>query len=82
VGLRPARCFCLLHTIGHPFSKTASDPFINNYIFPNLLLPSLKQLDAAMEHLFVAKVLHTFGTLYDPTLMAWHHNFTRHWPEL
>jgi cyclopropane-fatty-acyl-phospholipid synthase len=26
--------------------------------------------------------LHNFGADYDPTLMAWHANFTRAWPDL
>lgn len=72
----------LLHTIGHPFSKTSADPFTNTYIFPNCLLPSLKQLGAAMEHVFVLEDLHNFGTYYDPTLMAWFHNFNQNWDQL
>jgi cyclopropane-fatty-acyl-phospholipid synthase len=82
-----ARClnddgFFLLHTIGHPFSKTSPDPFIDKYIFPNCLIPSLKQLGAAMEHLFIVEDLHNFGAYYDPTLMAWFQNFDRNWDQL
>jgi cyclopropane-fatty-acyl-phospholipid synthase len=72
----------LLHTIGNPFSKTAPDPFIDKYIFPNCLIPSLKQLSNAIEHLFVVEDLHNFGTYYDPTLMTWYRNFDAQWPEL
>ncbi|MFT2011164.1 cyclopropane fatty acyl phospholipid synthase [Pontibacter sp. 13R65] len=72
----------LLHTIGHAFSRTSADPFTNTYIFPNSLLPSLKQLGAAMEHVFVVEDLHNFGPDYDHTLMAWFRNFDQHWPEL
>ncbi|WP_187263260.1 cyclopropane fatty acyl phospholipid synthase [Pontibacter beigongshangensis] len=72
----------LLHTIGHPFSKTSADPFTNTYIFPNCLIPSLKQLGAAMEHVFVLEDLHNFGADYDHTLIAWFRNFDQHWPEL
>lgn len=72
----------LLHTIGHPYSRTSADPFTSKYIFPNCLLPSLKQLGAAIEHLFVLEDLHNFGHYYDPTLMAWFRNFDRHWHEL
>ncbi|MCJ8165536.1 cyclopropane fatty acyl phospholipid synthase [Pontibacter sp. E15-1] len=79
--LKPDGLF-LLHTIGHPFSKTSADPFTDTYIFPNCLIPSLKQLGAAMEHLFVLEDLHNFGPYYDPTLMAWYENFNRHWDEL
>jgi cyclopropane-fatty-acyl-phospholipid synthase len=72
----------LLHTIGHPFSRTSADPFINRYIFPNCVLPSIKQLAKAMEHIFLVEDLHNFGTYYDPTLVAWFHNFDRNWHEL
>ena len=72
----------LMHTIGQPSSKTSSDPFINNYIFPNCLIPSIKQLAAAMEHIFKVEDLHNFGSYYDPTLMAWFYNFNSHWDEL
>ncbi|GGG23098.1 cyclopropane fatty acyl phospholipid synthase [Pontibacter amylolyticus] len=72
----------LLHTIGVNFSKTSPDPFIDKYIFPNCLIPSLRQLTAAMEHIFVVEDLHNFGPDYDRTLMAWHQNFNQHWPEL
>ncbi|MEP7253481.1 MAG: cyclopropane fatty acyl phospholipid synthase [Ginsengibacter sp.] len=72
----------LLHTIGQPLSKTASDPFINKYIFPNCLVPSIKQLTGAMEGIFKTEDLHNFGNYYDPTLVAWFNNFDRHWDEL
>ena len=72
----------LLHTIGHSFSRTSADPFTDTYIFPNCLLPSIKQLGAAMEHLFVLEDVHNFGPYYDPTLMAWFSNFNQHWEEL
>lgn len=72
----------LLHTIGNPYSRTAPDPFIDKYIFPNCLIPSLKQLSQAMEHLFVVEDLHNFGSSYDPTLIAWFRNFNQHWDEL
>ncbi|MEO6330022.1 MAG: cyclopropane fatty acyl phospholipid synthase [Ginsengibacter sp.] len=72
----------LLHTIGQPFSKTSSDPFINKYIFPNCLVPSIKQLSDAMERIFITEDIHNFGTYYDPTLVAWFNNFNRHWDEV
>ncbi|KAA5541611.1 cyclopropane fatty acyl phospholipid synthase [Adhaeribacter rhizoryzae] len=72
----------LLHTIGLGFSKTAPDPFINKYIFPNCLIPSLKQLSTAMENIFVVEDVHNFGPYYDLTLMAWFRNFNQNWPLL
>jgi cyclopropane-fatty-acyl-phospholipid synthase len=79
--LKPDGIF-LLHTIGKPFSRTFPDPFTNAYIFPNCLVPSLAQLGAAMEHIFVLEDLHNFSVHYDLTLRAWFKNFDRHWPQL
>lgn len=73
---------CLLHTIGNNNSVTAADPWTNKYIFPNGMLPSLKQLTGAMEKLFVVEDLHNFGADYDKTLMAWFANFDASWPGL
>lgn len=72
----------LLHTIGRNISANYVDPWINKYIFPNGMLPSLKQLAASAESLFVIEDLHNFGSDYDKTLMAWHKNFISHWPQL
>lgn len=72
----------LLHTIGKNESNTYVDPWINKYIFPNGMLPSMAYLTEAMENIFVVEDLHNFGSDYDKTLMAWHHNFITHWPKL
>jgi cyclopropane-fatty-acyl-phospholipid synthase len=72
----------LLHTIGMAFSRTSVDPFTNTYIFPNCLLPSIKQLGAAMEQVFVIEDLHNFSVHYDNTLLAWFRNFDHHWDQL
>jgi cyclopropane-fatty-acyl-phospholipid synthase len=70
----------LLHSIANNFTTTHCDPWFNKYIFPNGMLPSVKQLGEAMEGLFVLEDWHNFGPDYDRTLMAWYHNFDRHWP--
>ncbi|MDR3642421.1 MAG: cyclopropane fatty acyl phospholipid synthase [Candidatus Doudnabacteria bacterium] len=72
----------LLHTIGNNISVTATDPWIDKYIFPNGMLPSIKQLGGAMEGLFVMEDWHNFGSDYDKTLMAWYRNFCDNWPTL
>ncbi|MBC5993709.1 cyclopropane fatty acyl phospholipid synthase [Pontibacter cellulosilyticus] len=72
----------LLHTIGHNYSRTSADPFTDTYIFPNCLIPSVKQLGAAMEHIFKVEDWHNFGPYYDNTLMAWFDNFNRNWDQL
>lgn len=72
----------LLHTIGASVSSKYSDPWISKYIFPNCLIPSLKQIAEAVEDLLVIEDVHNFGTDYDQTLMAWYHNFTSNWSRL
>jgi cyclopropane-fatty-acyl-phospholipid synthase len=77
--LEPGGLF-LLHTIGKNQSGTAPDPWMDKYIFPNGELPSLRQITAAAEGLFLVEDLHNFGADYDRTLMAWYDNFQRAWP--
>ena len=72
----------LLHTIGYKKSQLTSDPWINKYIFPGGVLPSLAQIGKATEGLFIAEDLHNFGADYDKTLMAWFKNFDAAWPTL
>lgn len=69
----------LLHTIGSTLPGGSNDPWINKYIFPNGFLPSLQQITAAVEKLFVIEDVHNFGADYDKTLMAWHKNFEENW---
>ena len=82
-----ARClkddgFFLLHTIGSKHSGRTTDPWIDKYIFPNSMLPSLAQLTKAAEGSFLVEDVHNFGADYDKTLMAWFENFDSHWDEL
>jgi cyclopropane-fatty-acyl-phospholipid synthase len=72
----------LLHTIGSMKSGSGTDPWTNRYIFPNGMIPSLKQLAKSVEGLFVIEDVHNFGSYYDNTLMAWCANFEAAWPEL
>jgi len=71
-----------VHTIGGNQSAKTGDPWTDKYIFPNGMLPSISQLGAAMEGLFVIEDLHNIGPNYDPTLKAWHANFEQAWPNL
>ncbi len=72
----------LLHTIGKNFSDVAVDPWFEKYIFPNSLIPSMKQISGSVENIFVVEDWHNFGTYYDPTLMAWFRNFDASWHKL
>jgi len=72
----------VLHSIGGSISQVHGDAWADKYIFPNGMLPSPRQLGKAVEGLFVMEDWHNFGAYYDPTLMAWLHNFEAAWPAL
>lgn len=79
--LKPEGLF-LLHTIGSLSSAPTTDPWIEKYIFPNSMLPSVKQIAEGYEGLFVMEDWHNFGKYYEDTLLAWHRNFESSWPEI
>jgi cyclopropane-fatty-acyl-phospholipid synthase len=72
----------LLHTIGGNESSLTTDPWIERYIFPNSLIPSLAQITSAAEGRFVVEDVHNFGADYDRTLLAWNANVEKHREEL
>jgi cyclopropane-fatty-acyl-phospholipid synthase len=73
---------CLVHMIGGNVSQSATDPWIEKYIFPGGVIPSEQQLTEAKEGLFVLEDWHNFGPDYDRTLLAWDANFRAAWPAL
>jgi cyclopropane-fatty-acyl-phospholipid synthase len=72
----------LIHCIGSNQTVTMGEVWSNKYIFPNGMLPSIAQLGAALEPQFVMEDWHNFGPHYVPTLLAWHANFEKAWPDL
>ncbi|EHL29015.1 cyclopropane fatty acyl phospholipid synthase [Legionella drancourtii] len=72
----------LLHTIGNKETYITCDAWINKYIFPNGLAPSMRQISRASEGLFIMENWANFGAYYDNTLMAWEANFERNWVHL
>jgi len=72
----------VLHTIGGNRSVRRIDPWIDKYIFPGAVLPSVKQLSAAMEGIFILEDWHNLSTNYDQTLLAWYANFKKSYPNL
>jgi cyclopropane-fatty-acyl-phospholipid synthase len=72
----------LLHTIGRGETRRENDAWIEKYIFPNSMIPSMKQISAAIEKLFVVEDWHNFSADYDATLMAWFRNFDLNWDSL
>jgi cyclopropane-fatty-acyl-phospholipid synthase len=72
----------LLHTIGGNVVKNSIEPWHGKYIFPNGMLPAIRQLAKAFEGKLIMEDWHNFGACYDKTLMAWHENFIASWPTL
>jgi cyclopropane-fatty-acyl-phospholipid synthase len=72
----------LHHTIAVLRSKHSTNPWIDRYIFPGGVLPSLAQIARASEPKWVTEDLHNFGLDYDRTLMAWHANLEERWDQL
>ena len=67
----------LLQTIGRSGWAEPYDAFSDRYLFPNSMLPSMAEISDAASRRFVIEDWHAFGGDYDPTLMAWHANYTR-----
>lgn len=72
----------LHHTIGNIRSTKYVDPWIDKYIFPGGVIPSLAQISGAIEKQLLVEDVHNFGPDYDKTLMAWHANFVKYYPEI
>lgn len=72
----------LLHTIGGNTSQFNCDPWINRYIFPNGMIPSIAQIGKAVEGLFVIEDIHNIGPHYSKTLKAWNERFQGAWKSL
>lgn len=72
----------ILHTIGGSKSVHDTDPWIEKYIFPNSMVPSIRQIGLALEELFIMEEWVNHGPDYDKTLMAWYQNFANNWDNL
>ncbi|MGB7160509.1 MAG: cyclopropane fatty acyl phospholipid synthase [Tepidisphaeraceae bacterium] len=74
----------LLHTIAASTltpnaTRGSQATWIARRIFPGAIIPSMKQIGAAIDDLFVVEDVQNFGADYDPTLMAWFANFDAAW---
>ncbi len=67
----------LLHTIGDNYSRIRCDTWLDKYIFPNGVAPSIQQLGKAVEGIFVMEDWHNFGPDYCTTLLCWNENLKR-----
>jgi cyclopropane-fatty-acyl-phospholipid synthase len=71
----------VIHTIGEPDFVPASDPFLEKYIFPGAVIPTLSSLTSAFENDFILEDFHNFGHDYAPTLAAWNVNAEKYFKE-
>ncbi len=69
------RGLLMMHHVASITSRTTADPWLERYIFPGAVPPSVAQLSQAMEPTFVMEDWHNFGADYHPTLRAWSRNF-------
>jgi cyclopropane-fatty-acyl-phospholipid synthase len=72
----------LLHTIGTTKSVTTVDPWVDKYIFPGGMLPSVAYVGKSIDDLLILEDWHNFGPDYQKTLLAWCANFEKGWPEI
>jgi cyclopropane-fatty-acyl-phospholipid synthase len=72
----------LLHCISSNTATTSTDPYIQKRIFPGTVIPSVAGISKATDGLLKLEDWHLFGQDYDTTLMAWHNNFVKNFPEL
>lgn len=73
---------CLIQVIGRNTSARKADEWINKYIFPQGMVPSIRQIGKALENTMVMEDWHNFSAYYDLTVQAWFENFNRHWDTL
>jgi cyclopropane-fatty-acyl-phospholipid synthase len=74
--------YALVHSIGVCRTQYRVGRFLDTYVFPRVNLPSMAQIGAAIDGLFVLDDVHNIGTDYDRTAMEWNDRFQRAWPDL
>lgn len=71
----------VIHTIGEPDFVPVSDAFLEKYIFPGAVIPTLSSLTSAFENMFILEDFQNFGHDYAPTLAAWNVNAEKFFKE-
>jgi len=61
----------VIHTIGEPDFVPVSDAFLDKYIFPGAVIPTLSSVMPAVEDLFIVEDYQNIGYDYAGTLAAW-----------
>ena len=71
----------MLHTIGSQSTTHTIEAWLEKYIFPGGVIPSMAQIGKAIDGLFAVIDVHNIGPHYDRTLCAWYANFERNWKQ-
>lgn len=79
--LKPDGLFLFQSIVGNK-SVSYNDPWINKYIFPGGVVPSVEQIGRAVSGSFIIEDWENFGADYDKTLLAWFQNFDMYWEEM
>jgi cyclopropane-fatty-acyl-phospholipid synthase len=72
----------LTHTIGGKKSVRSTEPWIDRYIFPHGVIPSMKQIDKATSGIFEKRDFESFGKYYVKTLTNWNSRFNANWDKI
>jgi cyclopropane-fatty-acyl-phospholipid synthase len=72
----------LLHTIGGNSAHAFTDRWLNKYIFPGAMIPTIQLIGKYIEGLFVMEHWQNFSVDYDKTLMAWYNNISKNYDQL
>ena len=69
----------MMHTIGSATTTETIEPWLEKYIFPGGVIPSMAQIGRAIDSLWAVVDVHNIGPHYDKTLVAWYNNFDAKW---
>ena len=69
----------MLHTIGARDTTETIEAWLEKYIFPGGVIPSMAQIGRAIDGLWAVVDVHNIGPHYDQTLCAWNENFEAKW---
>jgi len=72
----------LLQFDGKSESVNWNYSWIERYVFPGTVTPSLKQIAQSSENLFFLVDWHDFTKDYHLTMKHWHRNFKRNWSKI
>lgn len=72
----------LIESVGAKVARSNCEPWTDRYIFPGGVIPSLGDLDRAVDGMLRRESTIEWGASYVKTLRAWWRNFDQAWPEL